>query len=65
MEFIKDQEVAKKQNTDNFTSKEIVDKVKRENFENSVYINYLGKVKIWKPDKSFVLSGRKNKILNL
>lgn len=65
MEFVRDSEIAKKQNTDNFTSKEIIDKVKRENFENSVYINYLGKGKIWKPDKSYVLSGRKSKVMNL
>ena len=63
-ECMKDYENAKKQNAENFTSKDIVDKVKNENFQNSVYINYLGKCKIWKPDKLFSNSPRRN-ILNL
>ncbi|CDW77426.1 UNKNOWN [Stylonychia lemnae] len=65
LEIIQESEFAKKQNRENLTGREVIEKVRQENFSNSVYVNFLGKGKIWKPDKSYILSGRKNKVLNL
>eukprot|EP00347_Sterkiella_histriomuscorum_P017048 403350860 len=64
IDLIQETEFAKKQNIENFKSKEIVEKVKQENFENSVKMNFLGKGKIWKPDRSYLTSGRKSEIFN-
>ena len=50
VEIIQETEYARKQNIENFTSKEIVEKLKQENFENSVYVTFLGQGKVWKPD---------------
>jgi len=44
----------------NFKTPEVVEQVREENFANSVYITYLGKQRIWKPDK-FMTTEREQK----
>lgn len=53
MEHIYDTEFTKQQNEENFLSRDIVQRMRTENFKNSVYISCRtgAKAKIWKPDK--------------
>ncbi len=53
MEHIYDTEFTKQQNEENFLSKDIIMKMRAENFKNSVYISTRtgAKSKVWKPDK--------------
>jgi hypothetical protein len=62
MDYVYDAELTRRENIENFKSKAVVEKIRNENFDNSVKINYLGKTKIWKPDKSF--TGRRNRIFD-
>ena len=60
IDIMNEHSISKRQNKDNFLSKDIVEGVKNENFQNSVFVTALGKGRIWKPNK-FVLNGRKSK----
>lgn len=64
MDHVYDAELTRRENIENFKSKEVVEKIRNENFDNSVKVNYLGRSKIWKPDKAFVMNGRKTKMFD-
>ena len=48
MDWVYDNEYEKVNDLENFKSKEIIEKIRNENFKNSVFVKYLGKAKIWK-----------------
>jgi hypothetical protein len=40
LDILKEKEISKRENEDNFTKKEVVEKAKDENFINAVYLRY-------------------------